>query len=693
MYLFRDKEKVTIETKCKLCMKNVEFEITLEEYENIKTFPIKKTSIHGEPEHQLIVFINKSLEVERFEIEESYKQDSSYSVDLTRKVLGDIGLNDLEIELYFKATGRDVVSIGELALLIDNLSKEDAEKIANRFVGMGLFKVIPGITKHYNALPPYAALISQLNNFGESLSEIKGTVPPKLNQSFTQLESQADSVKKLKQFSDYLGSLREEILEKVNAQNKKIDNSVNDIEKVSNISNDIVKLEGDIREIIEDQVKGLGTQFNIINTKMSENIRKQMEGLTQEFGKINSSISRSMQGQVDDLTNQLVSINSKIESVIKQQSETLTTQLKAIKTRISKNLKLLRLGIVQKTVEKVVEKTFNAWIGDITEDLNSQLNEIKDISNDGLMRTKISLNRTAKIIDKASKDGLVKTNIALNRQIDIVSKISNRGVQQIQDKFDGLVLPQIKNSITGTIKEINEITQSASKSGSTIKGLLGEINASLREMVEKTGNRISTITEDIGKSFDDLRNVFSTQVIQLFENVLNQILDQLKISEITTNEFWEQAKKVKTLTMKDIWFIRSIEAAKAHINDEIPKSKARILIVTPELTDINVDLIKSVPSRVNVRLCCRVDTSNKQEQNILADLKAFDNINIRNSERQDIWGVNRDYEEVIVCVLSETTIEGTKYTEIAGIGSVIEEHIKIFVPLLEDAWLGGKKIQ
>ncbi|GAG32858.1 unnamed protein product, partial [marine sediment metagenome] len=30
-------------------------------------------------------------------------------------------------------------------------------------------------------------------------------------------------------------------------------------------------------------------------------------------------------------------------------------------------------------------------------------------------------------------------------------------------------------------------------------------------------------------------------------------------------------------------------------------------------------------------------------------------------------------------------------TEIAGIGSIIEEHIKIFVPVLEDAWVSARK--
>ncbi|MHA2180525.1 MAG: hypothetical protein ACXAAH_03785, partial [Promethearchaeota archaeon] len=58
---------------------------------------------------------------------------------------------------------------------------------------------------------------------------------------------------------------------------------------------------------------------------------------------------------------------------------------------------------------------------------------------------------------------------------------------------------------------------------------------------------------------------------------------------------------------------------------------------------------------------------------------------------QNLWGINKDYEEVILCVLSKIEFRGDTITEIAGIGSIIEEHIKIFVPILEDAWVSSRK--
>jgi hypothetical protein len=82
-----------------------------------------------------------------------------------------------------------------------------------------------------------------------------------------------------------------------------------------------------------------------------------------------------------------------------------------------------------------------------------------------------------------------------------------------------------------------------------------------------------------------------------------------------------------------------------------------------------------------------MDSHNK----ILNKLDEFDNVDYRNRELQNLWGINRDYEEVVLCVLSETMVKGEMRTEIAGIGSIIEEHIKIFVPILEDAWMSARK--
>ncbi|MFX1324496.1 MAG: hypothetical protein ACFE8N_06040, partial [Promethearchaeota archaeon] len=105
----------------------------------------------------------------------------------------------------------------------------------------------------------------------------------------------------------------------------------------------------------------------------------------------------------------------------------------------------------------------------------------------------------------------------------------------------------------------------------------------------------------------------------------------------------------------------------------------------------DIDAIKARPSRINFRISTHIDPNIHAHEQVLQELDQMDNVDYRNRTLQNLWGINRDYEEVILCVLSTTEFRGETVTEIAGIGSIIEEHIKIFVPILEDAWVGARK--
>ncbi|MFX0011640.1 MAG: hypothetical protein ACFE9R_15110 [Candidatus Hermodarchaeota archaeon] len=151
MYLFEGKREKEIVTKCKLCLSEIKFIISADEYKSITQFPFKKEALHGDPPHKLIVSFDRNLEIENFKIEDVLRKDVSYSKEITYQVLSDIQLTEDEIQLYFLTTGRDVVSLGEMALLIDK-SKEECKVIADKFVEKDYLKklLVPHLTmRHY----------------------------------------------------------------------------------------------------------------------------------------------------------------------------------------------------------------------------------------------------------------------------------------------------------------------------------------------------------------------------------------------------------------------------------------------------------------------------------------------------------------------------------------------------------------
>lgn len=141
---------------------------------------------------------------------------------------------------------------------------------------------------------------------------------------------------------------------------------------------------------------------------------------------------------------------------------------------------------------------------------------------------------------------------------------------------------------------------------------------------------------------------------------------------------------------KDVWFIRTPEGMRAQINDEVSRAKMRVLIVAPSLVDLDLPSLMAAPKFVNIRLSCSIDVNDPSHQQILDQLGSRANITVRHRELQNLWGINRDYEEIILGIIGETPTEEGAH-DVAAIGSILQEHIRILVPILEDAWMGSRK--
>ncbi|TXT60412.1 MAG: hypothetical protein BAJALOKI2v1_110072 [Promethearchaeota archaeon] len=601
MYLFKEQDEVEITQTCKLCLEEISFTVSANEYKATNKFPIKKENIHGKPKHKLIVYINQFLEIENFEIQDLIEEQEEIFVseDVIKQALSDINLTDEEIDLYIKSIGRDVVSLGELSILTGK-SQEECKAIADKFKDVGLFKEIVGATPHYSALPPYAALVRQLRDFYSYISELKQEIPREVDKSFSQFESEAEDVSKLKETDKFMQDLKKRMISEVEVQKGEFGEKIKVIDHIKDISSDIENLDDYTKNVMQDQI----------------------EKITQQFEDINSKTAQIIRSQVGDLKNELDNV----------------------KTTISENLQKLRLGVIQQTVEQVVDKVVTNRLKEITQGINTQISVNKMVFTDELQKVTKNLNTE--------------------------------------------LLAKLRSSIEEALGQINGIEI---KPGEERKELSKDMNHDFADAINVAQEKIEDISEGIFRSMGKLKEIFSERVVATIQKTLDDILKRLKINEITTEEFWKQARRVSSFTMKDIWFIRSPESARAHINEELSKAKLRVLIVAPQITDIDMDKIKEMPKHVNIRIAAHIEPSNEEHNDFIAELDQIHNVDYRSRMLQNLWGINRDYEEVVLCVLSETEVKGELRTEIAGIGSIIEEHIKIFVPILEDAWMSARK--
>jgi len=602
MFLFKDHNEIELVYKCKTCFKEEKFTISKLDYSEIKSFPFVKEFLHKNPPHKLILWLDQNLEIENFQVEDLLETSVDYSKDLVYQALSDLDLNKEEIELYFLSSARNIVSLGEMAILIDK-SKEDCEVIAQKFVKKGLFKTVIGPTPHFKPLPPYAALVSQLQNFHNFISDIHTNAPKRLEESFTELETKTEGIKSLNEYTEFMRKIKDDTLSTMDKQREEFDTTIKGLEKVREVGTIITNIGNETQNILKKQNEAITEQFDAINAKVAGSIKSQLLGLIEE--------------------------------------------MKSVKTKISLNLQKLRLGVIQHTVDQVIDNVISPWIKEMSDSLDQQINDIQSIT------------------EKALKSSI--------------------------EEFFNDFTTNMSNSIGEGVKSLDTLISSTSKTGEEFKTLFGEIDENFSQAVIQSEEKLEGITESIFNAFGQLKNTFTTQIISTLNTVLGDIMKKLEISEITTKEFWVQSKKSSTLTMKNMWFIRSVEGVKAHIDEEFKNLKARILIIVPEITDINIDAIRSVKKHVNVRIAASIDLSRADHEAIHNEIKNMPNVTFKHRELQNIWGMNRDYESVILCVISKSFVGSELITEIAGLGSMVDEHIKIFGASLEDAWLNARK--
>jgi len=476
----------------------------------------------------------------------------------TKEVLELIGLAQDEIDAYFQLTGRGPVMTGEIALLI-NIPEERAVVVAKNLLEKGLVREIPGANPFYIALPPYSALLNQIQNFKEIVKKIQESTPKALQLKFKEIEEHSAKLGKFNEYRNYINIMKTNLPAQVKAQFSNVEKELENVKRFQEIRGFILNL----REIAPDEVL---KEFDVVETRLE---------------KIKSEISVAFEKQ-------------------------------------------FRIGALKNMAEKIVSKIITEQFGDLTD--------------------------------------------------------------YFREKF--------VNSIQGTLDQVTEqlasISDVAGEMSVDLSKFLDDIVSGLEETMEDLDGRIATVYEDVNKGIDELKSMFQREIYKTLENdIMTNILLQLDLSEKTMTEFWERSKEASMLSFKDVWFVRSVEGMKAQINESLTRVKAKFHIVAPKLEDVDIVAVTKVKKFVNVRISTNFDSNNPKDREKLAEVLNYPNIQIRLYNKENLYSLNRDYEETVICAASKSEFGGV---EIAGMGSVLSEHVKLFAPLVEDVWIQSKKI-
>ena len=270
----------------------------------------------------------------------------------------------------------------------------------------------------------------------------------------------------------------------------------------------------------------------------------------------------------------------------------------------------------------------------------------------------------------------------------IVDRVVTEQFHSLTDYFQEKIVGTIQDTLDQVTNQLASISDAAGDMSIDLSNTLSDIESRLKETLEDLEQRITTVYEDVNRGIEELKEMFQKEIFKILEeDIITNILKQLELSEETMTEFWERSKQASMLTFKDVWFVRSVEGMKAQINDAMTRVKMRVHIVAPRLEDIDLIALTKVKKHVNVRISTNFNWDDPLDQEKLAEIMQINNFSIRHYSRENIWAINRDFEEVAVCAVSKVDQE----FEIAGMGSILEEHVKLFAGIIEDVWIQSKK--
>ncbi|MHA1713591.1 MAG: helix-turn-helix domain-containing protein [Candidatus Ranarchaeia archaeon] len=271
----------------------------------------------------------------------------------------------------------------------------------------------------------------------------------------------------------------------------------------------------------------------------------------------------------------------------------------------------------------------------------------------------------------------------------------------------------IKSEISGTLEEgVQRLGKSFAEIGSRIPEAmrvdvsgLGKIADDLAKMLEEMLDEQvkafqQRIVDTLEERLADLKTAFDktgqeelmktqkdfSQLIQKVGARMAELGQEIEEAKAGLNVLWRETKKGEVYRPKNLWFVPGREGIQAFFKDMVSRAKMNVMIVTPTIQDVDVDLVRNLPTRVNVRIATYVDRGDSKANQILREL-GDGNVTVRNYDTKDFWGIMVDGSETLLAAIP---VDSNR--EVNGIACIAEEYNQVFRRFLADIWLAADRI-
>ncbi|MFX0168665.1 MAG: hypothetical protein ACFE89_04815 [Candidatus Hodarchaeota archaeon] len=498
------------------------------------------------------------------------------------------------------------------------------------------------------------------------LETLRSSIDGSLDRAFEEFRKKTDSLEGSQTFDAFTDGLYAKIIAEVDERMMEARNQLNEFESIENFITVLNKLKNDV--------------FDIVNISLSD-MREQAFRLH----------------ELDEFREDLTELWSVTPSIVEGHLSDFEQEMSTLEASLGDLMETkYRLGAFKGVIENFTKDHIMTSVKTLKHNFQLSLTEtIQDHLRQTQDRFEEASSAAHREFDKLREQlaGWVRNalDLAFNEVIERNQKTTSdlaSHLEALMQFFRTRFLAGLDSSIKAVKLQAREVDKSLSQVPITLDALREkEVNAQIDKLIDQSEKQLSAITHDLPKAFTQWRNDYLTTVDSHVSSLLEEAEGNVTLATQSVNQFWRRSKESEPTTFDLYQFIIGEREFKSYVTHLIAKARSHLLLLLPRMTTatrVTQKLLKMIPGDVRVRIILADPPSTKPVQSFQKVVEKNPNFQIRYDPRGDIWGVIRDFEEIIL----GNTARGT--ANVVGIASSHEDHVELFRAVMENRWLHAR---
>ncbi len=627
--------------------------------------------------------------------------------DQTRKVSG---LDDLKQFIQNSKTDIPRTLLERFNTIEDQFRKISGIKDLRDFVKNVKETVPPRLFTQFKNIESEVKKLSGIDELTQYVTGLADSVPQKLLKEYAQLESKFRQASQLGQFRSYITTLKSNVPQELATQFRKFQDAIEKVrEKIFVTSKDQfqewLKIMDDvfgqfinafIQEIAIGELDKLKVIFeqevitgvtNILS-KVEQQVMEASKGVETEFANfgnwLGANVVPGFKNALADVETGAVQVTSAIQQGVERLGSWFTQE---VIQHLEVTLSDIEKGADQlsTSIEEGLSHLKQWFSSDVIEGFTTALSEVDQGASYAFEAVEKGFDNLKTWFKKDVVTDISSTLATIEKSADSASNIITTEFTKLRNWFNTDLIRSISEILSTVELKIGDASKAVTKEFFDLRQQLErDVVKTTKETLAKVEEKVGSATTLITDSINRIRSTYAERVVTATRDMLTNVEDRVTRSQDTMYSLWEYAKSVVSYRFKDVWFVIGKEGTMAQINETVTKAKARLLIIAPELEDIDPIPILELKKHVAIRVAANIDPKSPKCQEVITQLAQRPNIELRNYPDKNVWGISRESEETLLSAVSGVG-------DVAGIATVVSEHQKMFVPILEDCWLKGRK--